>query len=819
MSALFNIAIGSKNFGICQNREYSWAQLVTKLTTHKQSDTKAGAWWVGGKFKGNVRSADELLSRSLLVFDIDNSGMSLSDIEFQLMMALDCAYIAHSTYSHTVDTPKIRVVIPLEKEVTPSQYKALSLRIAKEIGIPVDPASHVAAQIMYAPTCKDISTAWTYVQEGGFLEVAQPLALVSSSSQDEGLKGTGDADLNDAVRSLELAVRAIPSDISDHDVLAYLDAYPAGDRDYGEWFEVCTALYHQYQGSNKGFNIWYQWSLLGNEDKEEWRLRNKWHSLEGGAGTLTFGTVIMRVKATGAKVALENSGGNFLTNNPDVFEQLLVDASDVSNLKEYSEFKDRILAIPTYKLGSDLRGMLASELAHGFGKTMGATKAQIAKALTPIGKANGTITAEDIPTWCSSWVYIETLCEFYNTDLNYGIRREAFDAKYNREPDAIAAGVNASVLALVEYRIPTVTSQLFWPGCGTLMRYDGHTVVNTYRAHNVTPVSEYDERGLEAVRMFEAQLAMLLPVKRERDLLLHWLVFVYQNAGKRLNWSIILQGAQGCGKTYMSDVIKMLMGANIRELSSSAICGRFNSWGTGAILNVVEEIRVSGHDRYEVMNRIKPFITNSEVAIERKGRDHETVPNFTSYLFLTNYKDAIPMGDGDRRYCILFSAIQTEEQLYKIFGGENKTAEYFEKLYAITRSNVGALAKYFTDYVLPDSFKPYGRAPATEGKAEMVGLSLSEPRQALDDLLDKHRCAMVTDEFINVTELNRKCTYDGDEPPKTRSLASILLEKGFRQIKGRCFMTYKPRQRHYVWVKEGLEDQYAIDKIKEHLQD
>ena len=823
----YKIAIGGKNLGVCANHEFTWSVLVEKLTTHKQSDNKTGAWFVGGSVKGTKRSDSEMVSRSVLTYDIDNSGMTLGAIQYELIMALDCAWLAYSTFNHTDENPKVRVVIPLSKEVSPSQYKALSIKVAEEIGIPVDPASFVPAQAMFSARCKDITKAWSFSQDGAPYEVARSLAFVSSSSsQAEGLKGTdaaqgdtnldADRDLDDAVRGLELAVRNMPIDVSHNDVLAYLDAYPAELCDYHSWFNVCTALYHQYQGSDEGFNAFYAWSLAGNETKNRSELRAKWDSLEGGAGTLTFASVIYAVKESGAQVLLEASG---MSAHAEVFGQLLVDASEVSNLAEYEDLKTRLLSIPTFKLGGDLRGMVASEIAQGFGKMKGITKAQIAKAITPLGKGggNGVITAEDIPAWVGDWVFVETLCEFYNIRLNYGIRKEAFNAKYDREADCVAAGVPASILALVEYKIPVVVGQLFWPGCGTLMRYDGRTVVNTFRAHNVTPVSEYDERGLEAVRMFEAQLAMLLPVKRERDLLLHWLVFVYQNAGKRLNWSIILQGAQGCGKTYMSDVIKMLMGANIRELSSSAICGRFNSWGTGAILNVVEEIRVSGHDRYEVMNRIKPFITNSEVAIERKGRDHETVPNFTSYLFLTNYKDAIPMGDGDRRYCILFSAIQTEEQLYKIFGGENKTAEYFEKLYAITRSNVGALAKYFTDYVLPDSFKPYGRAPATEGKAEMVGLSLSEPRQALDDLLDKHRCAMVTDEFINVTELNRKCTYDGDEPPKTRSLASILLEKGFRQIKGRCFMTYKPRQRHYVWIKEGLDDKYAIDKIKEHL--
>jgi hypothetical protein len=815
-SQTYKIAIGGKNLGVCENHEFTWPVLVEKLTTHKQSDNKTGAWFLGGSVKGTKRSDSEMVSRSVLTYDIDNSGMTLGAIQYELIMNLDCAWLAYSTFSHTDDNPKVRVVIPLSKEISPSQYKALSIKVAEEIGIPVDSASFVPSQAMFSARCKDLSTAWSFSQDGEPYEVAQPLALVSSSGQADGLKD--DADLDEAVRGLELAVRAIPSDISDHDVLAYLDAYPAGELDYHGWFAVCASIHHQYSGSDKGFNIWYQWSLLGNETKNETELRAKWDSINERSVPRTFASVIYAVKESGAQVLLEASG---MSAHSDVFEQLLVDASEVSSLAEYEDLKARLLSIPTFKLGGDLRGMLASEIAQGFGKMKGITKAQIAKAITPtgVGKGGGAMSVEDIPAWVGDWVFIETLCEFYNIRLNYGIRKEAFNAKYDREGDCVAAGVPASVLALVEYKIPVVVGQLFWPGCGTLMRYDGKALVNTYRAHNVTPVVEYDAGGLEAVRMFEAQLAMLLPVKRERELLLHWLVFVYQNAGKRLNWSIILQGAQGAGKTYFKDVMKLLMGANARSLDPSAIGGRFSGWATGCLLNIVEEIRVNGVNRYEIMDAIKPFITNAEVAIERKGRDHEIVPNFTSYLFLTNHKDAVPICDGDRRYCILFSAIQTEEQLYKIFGGEVPTGEYFDRLYDVTRANVGALAKYFTDYVLPDDFKPYGRAPSTEGKAEMAGLSISENRQTLEDLLDKHRCELINEQFIDITELNKLCVMDGDEIPKTRSLSAILLEKGFRQIKGRFFRTYKPDVRHCIWVKEGLDDKHAIDKIKEHLDD
>jgi hypothetical protein len=219
------------------------------------------------------------------------------------------------------------------------------------------------------------------------------------------------------------------------------------------------------------------------------------------------------------------------------------------------------------------------------------------------------------------------------------------------------------------------------------------------------------------------------------------------------------------------------------------------------------------------MDKIKPYITNDQIICERKGLDVETLRNFTSYLLLTNHKDAIPLGDEDRRYCVVYCRLQTSEQLHDYFGGVDGVERYFDKLFTMTRARPDALARFFTDYVLPDSFKPFGRAPYTEAKGQMVDLAVSESRDALDDLLSKYEDHLINDEFIDVTHLNNMCILNGDEIPKARGLASMMLEKGYRPIKGRYLMTYAPRKKHYLWVKEGKSDKYAIEKVKEGMEE
>src|SRR5690606_42095692 len=52
--------------------------------------------------------------------------------------------------------------------------------------------------------------------------------------------------------------------------------------------------------------------------------------------------------------------------------------------------------------------------------------------------------------------------------------------------------------------------------------------------------------------------------------------------------------------------------------------------------------------------------------------------NTTNYLLFTNYKDALPLDDTDRRYLILFSQWQRPEDI-RAFKNEN--SDYYTKLY------------------------------------------------------------------------------------------------------------------------------------------
>lgn len=612
---------------------------------------------------------------------------------------------------------------------------------------------------------------------------------------DAGFVEEGEAD------DFELMVAQQPLEgISLDDMWFYLDALEPSHVDgYDSWFRVGLACYHQTQGSKEGLTLWARWSKKSQHFNVD-ELRAKWKSFKNKnvSNPITFSTVI---KMAGGKGALAQKKA----------ESVYEEAETIKNRDEYFDYRDKVKSIEGIE--DDMRGMIAAKLASGVGKEIGLSKTEIKKALAPEKKKRRT-TESDAPEWCADWVYIEKTCEFANTELNYAIKREAFNAKFDRMPECLTAELSASHMALTHFQIDTVVDSMYWPGANQIFTYDGLDMLNSYHKQGAELCDELDVDGQRVVDMFLKHIEFTLRDEREQRLLLNWLAYVYQNPGRRINWAMLLQGTQGTGKSYFVKVLQLLMGENVRNLDPMAIAGRFTSWAHGATVVAVEEIRISGTNKYEVLDRMKPFITNDTVQIEEKGRDHRTVPNFTNYLMLTNHKDAIPLTSGDRRYCVLFSRIQSEKQLFDYFGGENKASDYFANLFDETKRRADAIGYYLANYKIDESFNPVGRAPDTNARKQMMEIAVSPERLALEDAIHKHGCEAINDAVLDVTWLNNLCENEGDEIPTKRALTAILLEMGYEQVDGRRVKIAKTGKLHYVWFN-GIDSDTAKTKVRE----
>ena len=784
----YRIATGKRK-GEVRNHTVSWQQIVAKLSQHKQADKKGGEYLIGGAFKGTERKEDQMLCRSLITIDIDKFDGSISELEFGLQMSLDCAFIAYSTYSHTPDAPRVRVVVPMSREVTPAEYREASREFAKQLdGLPVDPCSFVPNEAMYLPTCPDLGNVWSLVQDG------EPWAVPDGIEVQE----SGQSALEDALDDQ-------PSDLSDEEVDAYLAAIDPELLEYDEWFKVGAALHHQFQGAEEGYCRWVAWSLRSSKH-DETHMRTKWKSCGRHTRKVKMGTVIMMAKDAKADIIEQVRGSgeaSGVTVDQAAFEKLAEDASAVCSVACYDRFKLRLQGMSLDVVPMDKRAMLAQEIHGAWGGAAGLTRSDIKRELKPIKKA--VKRKSGVPSWVEPWAYVQATCEFYHTVKHYAIKREAFNMTYGREQECLVADTQASLYAMNDCQIDTVVDTIFWPGADAIVEYEDKRFINVYRPSGITPCDALDDEGQRVVDMFLDHVRFMIADPKEQRLLIDSMAWIVQNPGHKMNWAVLMQGPQGVGKSYFGVVMQNVLGQMAKNVEPSALAGRFTSWAHGALLVVVEEIRVAGENRFEIIDRLKPFISNATIQIEEKGRDHRTVPNFTSYMFFTNHKDALPLDDGDRRYAPIFSRVQSKTQMFTELGGEEGADAYFTRLFKDSERRADALSRFLHDWQISPEFNAKGRAPNTTARQEMLNLAISPERSIVEDAIDLNRCDVINDTVVDVTWLNELCVGEGQDLPKTRALSAILLEMGYSRISTRKLKISRTAKMHYVWFKGDEE--------------
>lgn len=106
-----------------------------KLSKAKQDSIKDVGGFVLGKLKGGRRKKANVLFRSGLTLDMD---YATEDIAEQIEMFFDFRCLIYSTHKHTPEKPRLRLIIPLSRTVSPDECAAVARKVAEDIGICTD---------------------------------------------------------------------------------------------------------------------------------------------------------------------------------------------------------------------------------------------------------------------------------------------------------------------------------------------------------------------------------------------------------------------------------------------------------------------------------------------------------------------------------------------------------------------------------------------------------------------------------------------------------------------------------------------------------
>jgi predicted P-loop ATPase len=121
-----------------------------KMRKGGQDSIKDVGGFVGGHLKDGRRKKGNVLSRSMLTLDMDY-GISTIWEEISTFFPYQCCI--YSTHKHTPENPRLRLIIPLFRDVGEEEYAAVSRMVAKEIGIDLfDDTTYEPERLMYWPS-------------------------------------------------------------------------------------------------------------------------------------------------------------------------------------------------------------------------------------------------------------------------------------------------------------------------------------------------------------------------------------------------------------------------------------------------------------------------------------------------------------------------------------------------------------------------------------------------------------------------------------------------------------------------------------------
>jgi len=188
---ILNIATGkSVKSTVWKNQNISWVDFAAKLSETVQTKEtlkeflqcskedqlaiKDVGGYVGGYLKNGRRKPENVIFRQVLTLDLDFANIDFWD---DFGMFYDCAAVLHSTHKHCEENPRLRLLIPLDREASKEEYEATARKLAGDLGIDLfDNTTFEPNRLMFWPSTPKDQDYYFEQQSGEFLSVDETLA-------------------------------------------------------------------------------------------------------------------------------------------------------------------------------------------------------------------------------------------------------------------------------------------------------------------------------------------------------------------------------------------------------------------------------------------------------------------------------------------------------------------------------------------------------------------------------------------------------------------------------------------------------------------
>jgi hypothetical protein len=588
----------------------------------------------------------------------------------------------------------------------------------------------------------------------------------------------------------------------------------AGSQTYPEWRDIGMILHHQFRGSEEGLIIFDEWSQGAREYKGIDDVIHYWNSFgkRGEGPELTFKTLIKEKKKELALQKKDVAVGNAVRG-----KRIIEDCVDYMLLVQDVAPKVFRLADKNVILENDFCTAIRlryGELRPGFALTkpdaMKAMKVKHGKKKQrdhELGLDN-----PDTPEWARGWVWVSGNEVFFNVHTRVDLTTRGFRGYY----DAFMVGVSEDERDSATYLrdnnlIPKVMHSMYAPQFGTLFNHEGVSFVNTYSTQGRCEIPD-EIQSLAAVAAFKKHFELTCGGwNREAQIMCNWFADCIRGDFVKVRWALLLIGVEGSGKGCLQEFVGRVLGAsNVRSVACSTIMASAkdgkSGWAEGHRFAMIDELKLHGHNRYDAINFLKSYITNDVVSCRQMYKEARDVLNTVNYFLTSNYSNAAPLTEGDRRYFVIESKIAIADL----------DSDYFVELFGAIRNHTGDLAAWLLSVPRHPEYNPDGIAPMTKAKEDVIRLNVDDFDTQIAEIIEDDNDYQYDNKVVLFTPLLDRVTVTVKRigPDYQYLLKQALTALGYKPV-GRVRFG---GERHSAWAKEINGERMTPEDVVEHLK-
>jgi hypothetical protein len=348
-----------------------------------------------------------------------------------------------------------------------------------------------------------------------------------------------------------------------------------------------------------------------------------------------------------------------------------------------------------------------------------------------------------------------------------------------------------------------------------VMMVDGQKVLNTYVPPNWQETSNEPE-------MFIEHMDYLVPDRKERETVLDWLAYKFQNPDRR-SYAVVMvaDGVYGTGRSWLKNMIELALQGKVNTASLPQLIGKgtsatqnYNDWMANCQFIVVEEAKETidkkvFYEGYETFKQIID-IRVGKARINPKYDRTRTEGVYFNALIFTNHKDALAFPENDRRIYVAKNP------------SEMNTPEYYMRLeQSLNRVEAARLYWWLMrrDVSKFDNVYP----PMTPAKMVMIAQNRAPSDEILDHIVANSPSDITTREMLG-THVHRAASALGKEnirraPENTANIIWRGLDQlrhgknGARYSVNGTTLEVKALRNHQEWkINDENRDREAFEK-------